>query len=98
MGACRAIAVMGVIAGIATLTVAAAASAPPVTGGLKDETLVPEKAITQNERAKPPPPCPKVIGTEPVDMSRCRHRVVTGAARPKPYPVIPALFPTPGKP
>ncbi len=87
MGVRRSIAVMGVIAGIAALAVFATAA---LAG--------PDFLRSANADGRDVPPCPKVIGAEPVDMSRCRHRVVTSAAKPEPYPVIPALFPAPGKP
>ncbi len=87
MGACRVIAVRGVVAGIAALAVVAAAA---LAG--------PDFFRSANADGRAAPPCPRVIGTEPVDMSRCRHRVVQGAAKPKPYPVIPSLFSAPGKP
>ncbi len=88
----RSFAVMGVIAGTTVLAVCAAAA-------LAEPSFLGFLHSGKNDKpAQAAPPCPRVIGAEPVDMSRCRHRVVKGAAKPKPYPVIPALFPTPGKP
>ncbi len=81
---------MGVIAGITAMGVAAA-DMLPVIGGLK--TAEPERAATQDESAKPLPPCPWVIGAEPVNFSGCQNRVVTGLEAPDPFPVIPAMPP-----
>ncbi len=71
-----------ILAGIA-VGIAVAAATPPVTGGLKDETPVPEKATTQNESAKPPPPCPRVIGAEPVKALPCLLRAEHGLPPPQ---------------
>lgn len=92
MGARRSFAFAGAITGIAALAVFAAAelAEPSFFGFLHSND--PQKS------ARGVPPCPVVVGAKPVDLSRCQHRVVKGAAKPEPYPVIPALFNQAAKP
>ncbi len=77
---------MGTAAGVAVLAVLAAVLAGPESFHL---------AKASREKA---PPCATGTPDHPADWRRCQGRVVTGAAKPKPYPIIPSLFSAPGKP